>query len=387
MHPDKTAVLVATLLAARVKSQYTYQVSPCVNHIARQFSATDGLQFSYSSSCASSDTKGLGVAGSSSSCTRSWGILVVQFLLPQIASSSVTGVAFSATVSSSGGGGLPVILHGLGTRTLDRSGSSTSFHAGFPDNQDYGYPLGPSDYYAGSTDPASSSVLINGSFGAAGLADGTVLAENSDALRDYIRALLDTASSDSPTYTALRLSTDDYYGCDSACDGGCRFKRYRFDPAAISLTITVSEPTPPVSAWVQQAGATLQYKTSTEAETAGDKIPDFSGVGYLRGADLPTLREVGGQLVELAPASGDQTTRIQTAIDSMASHSINATTGFRGTLRLGSGTWQVSNTLALGVSGVVLQGATGGSPTIISALESGAFAVSHNSQRHHRSVP
>lgn len=153
-------------------------------------------------------------------------------------------------------------------------------------------------------------------------------------------------------------------------------KRYRFDPASVSLTITVGDSSAPASTWVYQGSSGLEYKTSTEAQTLGDRIPDFSGVGYLKGEALPSLSDVGGELVELSHTAGDQTTRIQAAIDGMANHPINESTGYRGTLRLGAGTWQVSSTLNIGVSGVVLQGVGGSAAggTVISALESGGFA-------------
>ena len=44
------------------------------------------------------------------------------------------------------------------------------------------------------------------------------------------------------------------------------------------------------------------------------RIPDFSGVGYLYGADIPTQVQVGGLLVELtqlAHEALDQSARIQ----------------------------------------------------------------------------
>ena len=90
---------------------------------------------------------------------------------------------------------------------------------------------------------------------------------------------------------------------------------------------------------------------------------DFGRVGYKYGAELPSTAEVGGQLVELPHESGDQTTRIQEAINAMASVSVDDDTGFRGTVHLGAGTWVVSDTLTLGVSGVVLAGEGMSAPT------------------------
>ena len=97
-------------------------------------------------------------------------------------------------------------------------------------------------------------------------------------------------------------------------------------------------------------------------------MPDFSGVGYLSGATLPTTYERGGDLTHLAHQAGDQTARLQAAIVAMTGHPLSdcsslagrsrsgCAPGYRGTLSLGAGTWQVSDTLLLNVSGVVLQG-------------------------------
>ena len=123
------------------------------------------------------------------------------------------------------------------------------------------------------------------------------------------------------------------------------------------------------SKWVDLLNALACYVTFLR-----DKIPDFSGVGYLEGADLPSTTELGGALVELEHAAGDQTARIQAALDALADGPVDAVTGFRGALRLGAGTWDVSETLVLDASGVVLQGAAGNDATVVRARETGVFA-------------
>ena len=50
----------------------------------------------------------------------------------------------------------------------------------------------------------------------------------------------------------------------------------------------------PASAWVYAGAAGLEYKASSEAATLGDRVPDFSGVGYGHGAALPPEAEIGG---------------------------------------------------------------------------------------------
>eukprot|EP01052_Picozoa_sp_SAG31_P037750 SAG31_NODE_4923_length_2861_cov_1.583997_1_plen_255_part_10 len=84
------------------------------------------------------------------------------------------------------------------------------------------------------------------------------------------------------------------------------------------------------------------------------------------------ISDIEGVTTELElSGSADETVRLQDAIDAFASMPVDSTTGYRGTLRLGAGTWLVSDTITIGVSGVVLAGSTGAAPTIISALESG----------------
>lgn len=145
--------------------------------------------------------------------------------------------------------------------------------------------------------------------------------------------------------------------------------------AALSITITVADSPTPTSEWAfVGAGGAMEYKASAEPETLGDTILDFSGVGYLYGADIPSPSEVGGTLVMLPHESGDQTSRIQATIDNMLHLPLDPVTGYRGTIQLEAGTWDVTATINLGVSGVVLSGVAGGTDTIISALEVGVFA-------------
>jgi hypothetical protein len=89
----------------------------------------------------------------------------------------------------------------------------------------------------------------------------------------------------------------------------------------------------------------------------------------LQDNDVAAHQWLGGRLLELGLEAGDQTARIQAAIDGMAAEPIDAATGFRGVVKLAAGTWEVSDTLRLGVSGVVLAGQ--GPSTVVKAMESG----------------
>ena len=92
----------------------------------------------------------------------------------------------------------------------------------------------------------------------------------------------------------------------------------------------------------------------------GDRISDFSTVGYNYG-NSPLPNEPNGYqvpvLVTLEPKTGDQTDRIQSAIDYISSKPLNGN-GFRGCLLLKAGQWDIHsvNKIAVKASGVVIRG-------------------------------
>lgn len=100
--------------------------------------------------------------------------------------------------------------------------------------------------------------------------------------------------------------------------------------------------------WTDAAGR-LQYR----ADERGNTIPDFSRAGYGGGGvRLPEV-PVG---VRLAPrAAGDDTARIQAAIDEVARRPVDAR-GFRGAVLLQRGTYRVADTLVIREGGIVLRG-------------------------------
>jgi hypothetical protein len=93
--------------------------------------------------------------------------------------------------------------------------------------------------------------------------------------------------------------------------------------------------------------------------TADQLVPDFSFAGYEGGG--VAIPNVAGPVVAVSPVAGDNRARIQAALDAAASQPRGAG-GFRGVVVLAPGTYEVSGTLFLRASGVVLRGA-GQSPT------------------------
>jgi len=84
----------------------------------------------------------------------------------------------------------------------------------------------------------------------------------------------------------------------------------------------------------------------------GNKIPDYSGVGYMNGeVEIPTVPVV--KIV--SPVEGDNRANIQNAINEVASIPLDVN-GFRGAILFKKGTYNVSNTITISASGIVLQG-------------------------------
>lgn len=128
--------------------------------------------------------------------------------------------------------------------------------------------------------------------------------------------------------------------------------RYHF-PNCLLIVTLLSLASAPLVAWqstrvVRGADGRLSYP----ADAAGNRIPDFSHAGYRGGGialpDVPTVATLGH-------ASGDQTARVQRALDELAARSPTAS-GHRGALQLGPGRWQVDGTLRITTDGVILRG-------------------------------
>lgn len=131
---------------------------------------------------------------------------------------------------------------------------------------------------------------------------------------------------------------------------------------ALNLITTITaqeqemqENSAPASKWVFYGkDGRLCYKEDEKR----NRIPDFSQAGYRTGTvPLPGTKE-GVEVpvqAELSPAEGDQTARIQQAINQVSSLKPDAN-GFRGAVLLKKGEYPVVGTLFIRSSGVVLRG-------------------------------
>ncbi len=115
------------------------------------------------------------------------------------------------------------------------------------------------------------------------------------------------------------------------------------------------------STWVYPgADGQLMY----HAQPNGDRIVDFSMVGYGFGQAVPDVATV----VTVQPGAGDDTAAIQAAINQVAAMPIG-TNGFRGAVQLGAGEFQVGTFVTINSSGIVLRGSgqDAGAGTVIRA--------------------
>src|SRR5262249_684721 len=129
----------------------------------------------------------------------------------------------------------------------------------------------------------------------------------------------------------------------------------------------------------------LQYRILPNANNPstvnGDRIMDFSWAGYMGGGvslpNLPVQRNI-------SPSGGDDTPAIQAAINAVATLAPDAN-GFRGAVLLGPGTFNISSTLNIITSGVVLRGSGSGSGgTVINMTGSTGFrAINIRGSRSH----
>lgn len=106
---------------------------------------------------------------------------------------------------------------------------------------------------------------------------------------------------------------------------------------------------------------------SYPADNEGNRIPDFSYAGYQYGeVPIPDIETK----ITISPISGDNTQHIQNAINQVAAMPLDAD-GFRGSVLLEAGTYDVHGTIYLNASGVVLRGSGDGENPLSNTVISG----------------
>lgn len=88
------------------------------------------------------------------------------------------------------------------------------------------------------------------------------------------------------------------------------------------------------------------------ADSKGNKIPDYSGVGY-KNSEMPLPNVAVVKTVD--PLPGDNFASVQNAINEVAALPLDAD-GFRGAILFKSGIYNISNSLVINASGIVLRG-------------------------------
>ena len=84
----------------------------------------------------------------------------------------------------------------------------------------------------------------------------------------------------------------------------------------------------------------------------GNIVPDFSAVGYRNSeAPIPTV----GVVLTVNPVAGDNFANVQNAINQVAAMPLDAN-GFRGAILFTAGTYNISDTVTISASGIVLRG-------------------------------
>jgi hypothetical protein len=122
------------------------------------------------------------------------------------------------------------------------------------------------------------------------------------------------------------------------------------------------------SSWVHyDSKGKLQYTTDAN----GNRIIDYSSAGYeAGGVKLPKV----AAKATVSPSGGDDTAAIQSAIDTVSALPANKK-GFRGAVLLAPGSFNVSATLSIKASGVVLAGSGSDSNGSVITMTGSAFTL------------
>lgn len=87
----------------------------------------------------------------------------------------------------------------------------------------------------------------------------------------------------------------------------------------------------------------------------GNRIPDFSKAGYLFGKQPPSPSDLKLKILKIVPIRGDNTGHIQKAISEVSKWPVSKS-GYRGIIQMSAGVFNVSGSIRLENSGVILRG-------------------------------
>ncbi len=118
------------------------------------------------------------------------------------------------------------------------------------------------------------------------------------------------------------------------------------------------------SAWESKYAYCRNGILTYYSDAEKNRIPDYSYAGYKYGeSSIPIVREVAS----LTPVAGDNTARIQQALDKVGARAPDAN-GIRGALVLGPGVYQIDGTVNINKSGVVLRGSGDGADALANTI-------------------
>jgi len=133
-------------------------------------------------------------------------------------------------------------------------------------------------------------------------------------------------------------------------------KRGSFFVCSLSVlfpVLFVSQAAGQTSSWVFFGD---DHRLHYKQDSSGNRIMDFSSAGFQGGG--VALPDVPAQ-VTVSPNGADDTSAIQSAISTVSGMALDAN-GFRGAIQLAAGNFNVSSTININASGVVLRGSGAG---------------------------
>ncbi|TKB98685.1 hypothetical protein [Pedobacter cryophilus] len=120
----------------------------------------------------------------------------------------------------------------------------------------------------------------------------------------------------------------------------------------IYLFLWITSCTPSIAQTSNLVSIDVNGKLTYAADSKGNKVPDFSGVGYMNSElAIPTIEVVK----TVNPVSGDNLANVQSAIDEVAALTPDAN-GFRGAILFKAGNYNISDIITINTSGIVLRG-------------------------------